>query len=477
MTLALLAVLAAAPAAQGPANGSLVVIGGGRIGPELVSKMIELAGGPDQPWVIIPTAGDAEEYDGKTVENSLFAKAGLRDVTLLHTRDRRIADTEEFTAPLRRARGVFFAGGRQWRLVDSYLGTRTEREIRAVLERGGVIAGTSAGATIMGSYLVRGARDGNTIMMAAGYEQGFGLLKPVAIDQHLRARQRQNDLLEVVGKHPELLGIGIDESTAIVVEHDEFVVMGPGKVAIYENGRSYYYLTAGAKFDLARRTTRDAAENVSRALPEIPVYRAQRARQAPVIDGNLDDASWQSAPRADFLFPWASQSGDKQPTTARLLWDEKHLYVGYECVDQDITAQYTRRDDPTYKDDAVEIFLNPGPRQTYYYGLEMNSNAVLYDYYFVFPRYLMKRFDMAGIQLKTSRTAAGWQLELAIPWENFEELAPKLPPALGSEWRISLNRWDGREPKRRLSQWSDSGLPEPNPHWPARFGRLQFLNE
>ena len=151
-------------------------------------------------------------------------------------------------------------GGRQWRLVDSYLGTRTEREFRGVVERGGVIGGSSAGATIQGSYLVRGAREGNQLMMAPGYEQGFGFLRGVAIDQHLLKRTRQDDLLEVIDRRPDLLGIGIDESTAIVVQGDRIEVIGESKVAIYDksyqpgaDGKRYYFLEPGARFDLRLR--------------------------------------------------------------------------------------------------------------------------------------------------------------------------------------------------------------------------------
>jgi cyanophycinase len=146
--------------------------------------------------------------------------------------------------------------------VDAYLGTRTEREMRAVLGRGGVIGGSSAGATIQGSYLVRGAREGNRIMMARGYEQGFGYLKDVAIDQHLLRRQRERDLVPVVRAHPELLGIGIDESTAIVVEGDRFEVIGASTVGIYDghdhDGKRYYFLAPGDRFDLAARRKLEA---------------------------------------------------------------------------------------------------------------------------------------------------------------------------------------------------------------------------
>ena len=145
-----------------------------------------------------------------------------------------MADSAEFVAALKTAKGVWIDGGRQWRLVDSYLGTKTAKELDNVLERGGVIAGTSAGATIQGSYLVRGAREGNTIMMAKGYEEGFGFLRNVAIDQHLIARHRENDLVPVISLKPELLGIGLDEATAIVVTGDSFSVIGASKVAIYD---------------------------------------------------------------------------------------------------------------------------------------------------------------------------------------------------------------------------------------------------
>jgi cyanophycinase len=245
----------------GPANGSLVVVGGGVMGPEILSRFIELAGGPDAPIVFVPTANGLDPQPATVLEAKFLHKAGATNVTVLHTNDRKVADSEAFVAPLLKARGVFFGGGRQWHLVDSYLNTRTQRELQAVLDRGGVIGGSSAGATIIGSYLVRGARSGNTIMMAPGYEEGFGFLRGVAVDQHLLKRKRENDMVSVVAAHPELLGIGIDESTAVVVQGDQFEVIGPSKVAIYEHGKPYYFLTAGDRFDLKTRSRRNAAAN------------------------------------------------------------------------------------------------------------------------------------------------------------------------------------------------------------------------
>jgi cyanophycinase len=241
----------------GPANGHLIVAGGGRLGPEIMERFIALAGGPDARIVIIPTAGESDEYADNWGGYAVFREAGVRDVTVLHTRDPGVADSDAFSAPLRVATGVWIPGGRQWRLADAYLDTRTLRELFGVLERGGAIGGSSAGASIQASYMVRGAVEGNTIMMAPGHEAGFGFLRNAAVDQHLIARGRQNDLLEVIARYPDLLGIGLDEGTAILVTGDRAEVIGRSLVAFYNthdsDGEPYYFLGAGSVFDLGER--------------------------------------------------------------------------------------------------------------------------------------------------------------------------------------------------------------------------------
>ena len=225
-----LVAVAVRAASLGPAYGALVIAGGGQLGPEIVNRFIALAGGPDAPMVFIPTAEDGEPK--AKAETTLLAKAGVKNVVILHTRDREVADTEEFVAPLVSAWAVWFEGGRQWRLADAYLNTRVEKELLRLLDRGGVIGGSSAGATIQGSYLVRGAVEGNTQMMSPGHEKGLGFLSDSAIDQHVLTRHRENDLDQVIDRFPNLLGIGIDESTAIVVQRDQFEVIGKSKVLI-----------------------------------------------------------------------------------------------------------------------------------------------------------------------------------------------------------------------------------------------------
>lgn len=253
----------------GPANGSLVIVGGAMRDPAILERFLELAGGQQAEIVVIPTAGGAPDYDSYYPGLTAFRDVGAENLTVLHTYDPAVADTEEFVAPLKTARGVWFPGGRQWRLADAYLGTKTQQELENVLARGGVIGGSSAGATIQGSYLARGDTQSNTIMMG-DHEVGFGYLKNVAIDQHLLRRNRQFDLIEVITAKPELLGIGIDENTAIVVRGDRFDVMGAGYVAIYDSerqidtGGQFYLLAPGDRFDL---NTREASRPAMGAQP------------------------------------------------------------------------------------------------------------------------------------------------------------------------------------------------------------------
>jgi cyanophycinase len=260
---ALPAALFAEPSVKGPEHGSLVIVGGGKVGTDILTRMFDLAGGRHAPLVVIPTANGADDFPADWSGLKMFKDFGADNITVLHTKDRKVADSAEFVRPLTTAKIVWFVGGRQWRLVDSYAHTRTQREVEQVLERGGVVAGSSAGASILSSYMVRGARENNYIMMAPGYEEGFGLIKGVAIDQHMLTRNRQDDLEEVVAQHPDVLGIGLDESTAIIVRGQEFEVVGASKVAIHDgrlaeserqqrNGKKYFFMAPGERYDLTK---------------------------------------------------------------------------------------------------------------------------------------------------------------------------------------------------------------------------------
>jgi cyanophycinase len=244
----------------GPASGALFIHGGGVLTRAQIDEFIQLGGGVDAPFIIIPTAYPGEDWNDGYVAKSFLTRAGVKNLRVLHTRDREIANSAAFVEPLLTAKGVWIDGGRQWRLADAYLGTRTQAELQNVLARGGVIGGSSAGATIQGSYMVRGAPEGNHIMMAAGHEEGLGFLKNAAIDQHVIARKRERDLLDVIAAHPALLGIGLDEGTAIVVRGNQARVIGQSKMLLYARDiaapnatEPFLKFAAGQTVDLARR--------------------------------------------------------------------------------------------------------------------------------------------------------------------------------------------------------------------------------
>jgi len=250
----------------GPAKGWLMIHGGGKVSPDESGKFISLAGGPDANIVFIPTAASDNLIDLAHDGEKFAQRFGAKHVTVLHTRDREVANSEKFVEPLQHASAVWFEGGRQWRLVDAYLGTRVLHEIKALLARGGIVGGSSAGATIQGSFLVRGdpAHPGNpdgdnTIMMVPGHETGFALLPGSAIDQHVLVRHRENDLDPVIAAHPDLLGIGIDQGAAILVHGDTFKTMD-GEVLIHDGKKhgekDYYVLKPGETFNLRTRNVR-----------------------------------------------------------------------------------------------------------------------------------------------------------------------------------------------------------------------------
>lgn len=260
---------------HGPEKGSLIIIGG-NVGSQrdIWDKFTVLAGGKDKAILVVVTTagGDSAAFDQKSVEE-VKKQTGIKNVILFHTNDLKEANSEKFIAPLKNATAVYFEGGRQWRIADSYLNTLTHQAFIDVLNRGGVIAGSSAGASIIGSFLWRGDTKGAQILVG-DHTQGLGFLKNSAIDQHLLVRNRQFDLVDFIKKSPELIGLGLDEATAVLVQRDTIEVLGRSVVAIYDyntitntnekhviNGREdftasngpFFFLRAGQKYDLAKR--------------------------------------------------------------------------------------------------------------------------------------------------------------------------------------------------------------------------------
>jgi cyanophycinase len=259
---------------HGPENGSLLIIGGGVIPPDIWNKFTELAGGAEKANIVVITAaaGDSAGIETRTVD-LVKAQTKIKNVVRLHTTDLKEANSEKFVEVLKTATGVFFEGGRQWRIADSYLNTLTHQAFFDVLSRGGVIAGTSAGASIQGSFLWRGDTSGAHILVG-DHTQGLGFLRNSAIDQHFLKRNRPFDLVDLIKVAPQLIGIAIDESTAVWVQKDNLQVLGKSYVAIYDyntivgNGAKhvvdnkedftassgpFFILRDGQKYDLAAR--------------------------------------------------------------------------------------------------------------------------------------------------------------------------------------------------------------------------------
>lgn len=244
---------------RGPSRGHLVVSGGAETSTDIYTRFIELAGGPDALILVVPTSGGARTYDDSCECLFWLKRAGARNLKLLHTTDREIANSDTFVEPLRRARAIWFAEGNSWRHQDSYLDTKVHKEVLALLDRGGVVGGGSAGARIQSDYLpLRSPEPPQRAIPRARWRSGFALLSNVVIDVHVLARNRQFDLIGMVKANPEMLGIGLDEDAAIVVSGDKFEVIGKSYAIIYDNKRQIApdnegtLRTAGGLFYLLR---------------------------------------------------------------------------------------------------------------------------------------------------------------------------------------------------------------------------------
>jgi cyanophycinase len=214
-------------------KGKLIIIGGGTIPDSLFTFFANYIGGKDQPIVYIPTATDDEAFIQKKEHLIKFTSRGFTNLYTIHTRNKKEVDDPKNIALMRNAKGLFFGGGDQDLIAAAYGGTQLYEEFIALLNRGGVIMGTSAGATIMGSLLIGGdAR--NDLTKINSFKPAFSFMTNTAIDQHVLARNRQFDLIPVIQQYPNTLGVGLDESTAMIVEAGKFKIWGLSYAMIYD---------------------------------------------------------------------------------------------------------------------------------------------------------------------------------------------------------------------------------------------------
>lgn len=226
---------------KGQTKGHLVIIGGGDKSGVMIEKIISLAGGESAKIIVIPNASSVPVESAEYQVNE-FKSFGSKNVEYISF-SIETADADSVITRLNNATGIYFCGGDQSNLTADLLGTHLLDRIKEIYFNGGVISGTSAGAAVMSEVMITGnellnkdsTQAFNTIVKGnIETTQGFGFITKAVIDQHFIIRKRNNRLISVILEHPDLLGIGIDESTAILVYPDDtFEVLGESQVIIY----------------------------------------------------------------------------------------------------------------------------------------------------------------------------------------------------------------------------------------------------
>lgn len=232
--------------------GPLVIIGGheDKEGEKVILK--EVARRLDGGRLVIATVASHEPEGYFDAYRKAFASLGVTDLVELYVEERGESRSPEAIGLLDGAAGVFFTGGDQLRISSQIGDTPIEKRIRELHRAGGLIAGTSAGASVMSeTMLVKGASAESYRIGELHMAPGLGLVRDVIIDQHFAERGRYGRLLGAVAHNPRLLGIGIDENTAIVVEGDRFLVIGSGAAYVVDGEDSSHSNIAEARADSA----------------------------------------------------------------------------------------------------------------------------------------------------------------------------------------------------------------------------------
>lgn len=234
LTMAICLIAAVLMAGE-PQAGHLVLNGGGSKPRAVMELFIELAGGTDASIVVFPTAS-GEPDTGHYYQELFEEEYDCTNVSIAQVRTANDAQDPLIAARVRSADGIFFSGGDQRRITRALLDTPVGNAVIDAHAGGAVVGGTSAGTACQSSLMITG--DGDfTVITADNVElwEGLGLFPGVIVDQHFVARQRQNRLVSVILEHPELLGVGVDEATAVWVRPDgTFKVVGEGWVVVYD---------------------------------------------------------------------------------------------------------------------------------------------------------------------------------------------------------------------------------------------------
>jgi cyanophycinase len=210
-------------------RGALLLCGGGPLPIAVLELFFQYGKGEEGKLVIIPTASALADSGDFSIALGSWSDFNWGKVDVLHALDRAQAEVDDFAATLKDATAVWMTGGDQGRLAERYQGTDVEQEIRNVMNRGGVVGGTSAGSAIASRVMISGGQ------RQARIGDGLDLLPNAIIDQHFSQRSRFERLASAVAAHPERVGIGIDESTGLLVDKKRAQVIGDGAVYVYAN--------------------------------------------------------------------------------------------------------------------------------------------------------------------------------------------------------------------------------------------------
>jgi cyanophycinase len=229
-------VTSSGPSERSAPRRTLLVIGGAedRIGRSVVLKrFVKLAGGRGSHIVVIPTASSFA-LEVSDAYRDVFTRLRGGEVSVVHPTTRREANDPELVAALDAATGVFMTGGSQVKLAQNVVGTPVGEAVVRAYERGAVVAGTSAGASVMSRYMISLGEEGLTPRQRASQiSAGLGLVEDVIIDQHFDQRGRYGRLMSMVAASPNLLGMGIDENTAAEIRDARLMsVIGAGAIFV-----------------------------------------------------------------------------------------------------------------------------------------------------------------------------------------------------------------------------------------------------
>ena len=263
--------------------GHLVIVGGGPIPDVIDQRFLLLAGGTNARIVVLPMASESGRESG-AARAAAFKKLGAASAVSMQL-ERKDVGADSVARILGQATGIWFPGGDQSRLTAAIIGTAVVDSIRSRYRHGAVVGGTSAGAAVMSDPMISGdeRRPGGARPPSDSSDHwltidrddvilvpGFGLLPNVTVDQHFLRRKRHNRLISIVLERPNIVGIGIDESTALVVSPSgPWEIIGASQAVIYDARKAgvtsrdktlgasnirVHVLPAGSRFDYASGT-------------------------------------------------------------------------------------------------------------------------------------------------------------------------------------------------------------------------------